>query len=125
MSLSLIISFIFSYLTLSLSLSIGGITKWESVDCGPSIIAPYGTKVGALTGPGPSYEDTNKQQSDLYNLTESDIFGGSGNSNSNGDVSVLVDDVEWRFNITAGTLLDAKDQQNVWYQVSHAFYLPL
>ena len=88
----------------------GGITKWELVDSGPSMIAPYGTRVGALTGSEPICLD----------LTQSD---DNSSATATGGASAGVDcDIEetaWWSQIRAGSLVDAKDLQGVWYQVHH------
>ena len=86
----------------------GGITKWELIDSGPSMIAPYGTKVGALTGSEPICLD----------LTQSD--DGSSATAADGAGAGAECDIEhatWWSQIRAGSLVDAKDLQGVWYQV--------
>ena len=99
----------------SFPLGAGGVTKWESVDSGPSIIAPYGTRVGALASPCPSGTGTSVDPKDAAYL---DLTGDhpSFSSASSSDMPAL-EDMEWRFKICPGTLIDAKDSQNVWYQV--------
>jgi hypothetical protein len=87
-------------------ISAGGITKWESVDSGPSIIAPYGTKVGALSRSEPICLD----------LTQSDD-GGQASTSSTATGACDSDHDTWWSQIRAGSLVDAKDLQGVWYQV--------
>jgi hypothetical protein len=78
------------------------VPKWQSLDSGRSVIAPFGTRVGVLVG---LPINTNPENVDI---TEGE---------SKVDLPPS-DDVSWRFNITPGTLIDAKDEQNLWYQVS-------
>lgn len=79
---------------------------------GPSVLAPWGTKVGALAKP-----KTVTNYLDLSNIDDG--------VSSPFDVETLspmsaIDavDAAWRSDIAVGTLLDAKDLQSVWYQVS-------
>ena len=116
--LSLFLSLVFfsssSAMTLFLIPCTGGVTKWESVESGPDVIAPYGTRVGALADPTLSGTGTNisasPKEPDCVDLT------GDQAQLSSTDISYL-EDVEWRYKISPGTLVDAKDSQNVWYQV--------
>jgi hypothetical protein len=85
-----------------------GIVKWlgigeGSADSGPSFMAPYGTRVGALIEPAVSIDGI----LDLTGDNDIEDQGVSGNT---------VDDVSWRFDISVGTLTDGKDRQNSWYQ---------
>lgn len=82
-----------------------------SLDAGPSILAPWSTKVGALA----------KLKSETTYLDLSNIDEGVC---SPFDVETLspasaVDnlDASWRSGIDVGTILDARDLQSVWYQV--------
>jgi hypothetical protein len=85
-----------------------GIVKWlgigeGSADSGPSFMAPYGTRVGALIEPAISVDG-------ILDLTgDNDIEDQVTSGNT-------VDDVTWRFDISVGTLIDGKDRQNCWYQ---------
>jgi hypothetical protein len=89
---------------------LGGITKWVSVDMGPSMLAPWGTKVGALAKP--------KSVTNYLDL--SNIDDGVSSPFDVETLSPVIDaaDSAWRSDIAVGTLLDARDLQNVWYQVS-------
>jgi hypothetical protein len=73
------------------------------VDSGPSVIAPYGTKVGALSRSEPICLD----------LTQSD---DGGQVSTSATATGAVEDTWWS-QIRAGSLVDAKDLQGVWYQV--------
>jgi hypothetical protein len=78
------------------------------------MLAPWGTKVGALAKP-----KTAANYLDLSNIDDG--------VSSHYDVKTLspVDAVDsaWRSDIAVGTLLDARDLQNVWYQVSRGAWM--
>ena len=71
--------------------------------------------MGALASPCPSGTGTSVDPKDAAYL---DLTGDhpSFSSASSSDMPAL-EDMEWRFKICPGTLIDAKDSQNVWYQV--------
>ena len=76
------------------------------MDSGPKVIAPYGTKVGALSRSEPICLD----------LTQSDD-GGLVSTSSTAAGACDSDHDTWWSQIRAGSLVDAKDLQGVWYQV--------
>ena len=80
------------------------------MDSGPSVIAPYGTKVGALSRSEPICLD----------LTQSDDGGQVSNSSTASGAGGACDSDQdtWWSQIRAGSLVDAKDLQGVWYQVN-------
>ena len=79
------------------------------MDSGPKVIAPYGTKVGALSRSEPKCLD----------LTQSDDGGQVGTSSTGTGTGGVCDSDQdtWWSQIRAGSLVDAKDLQGVWYQV--------
>ena len=87
-----------------------------SVDSGPAVIAPYGTRVGALADPALCGTGTGANTSTSPNEPECLDLTGDQPPLSSTDISGL-DDINWRYKISPGTLVDAKDPQNVWYQV--------
>lgn len=96
--------------------------KWLQInsvlESGPSFTAPFGTRVGALVDPGSSSSSSNvntitDDERGVLDLTGDNEAGDQGTGN-------IVEDMSWRFDISVGTLIDAKDRQNVWYQVGCA-----
>lgn len=82
-----------------------------SVDSGPSIIAPYGTRVNALANSNPN----SNSKSAYLDLTRDDDVGSASHSTT----SISDDsDSSWLCEIRVGMLVDAKDMQGTWYQVS-------
>lgn len=72
------------------------------------MIAPYGTRVGALTGSEPICLD----------LTQSDDGSPATTAaNAGASADCDIEEAAWWSQIRAGSLVDAKDLQGVWYQV--------
>ena len=71
------------------------------------MIAPYGTKVVALTRSEPICLD----------LTQSDDGGQMSGPSESAIAGCDTEHAAWWSQIRAGSLVDAKDLQGVWYQV--------
>lgn len=80
---------------------------------GPSVLAPYGTKVGALVKP-----KAVTNYLDLTNIDDRVCSPFDAETLSPASAIDAAADAAWRSDIAVGTLLDARDLQNVWYQVS-------
>ena len=90
---------------------VGNVTKWVSVDSGPSIVAPYGTRVNALAHSNSS----SSSKSAYLDLTRDDDVGSASHSTASiSDNS----NSSWLAEMRVGMLVDAKDMQGIWYQVS-------
>lgn len=75
------------------------------------MIAQYGTKVGALTGSGSEPICLDLTQSDDCSSATADTAGAADGAECD------IEHATWWSQIRAGSLVDAKDLQGVWYQV--------
>ena len=91
-----------------------GKSEWLTISVDSQKMAPFGTKVKGINSPLVIDVTTEKEASS--SSSSSSIVASTGTDSIDAGGSGEGADQLWRFDLCPGTLVDAKDLQNTWYQ---------